>query len=915
MTISALIHTPKPMTDFVGRRVERDVLDRLLGAVRSGQSRTLVVHGPEGVGKTALFEMAFPAKDCKLVRVVGARAETQWSFGGVQRFCRPLLPLLERLPGPQAEALQAAIGLAPGPAPDLSHVGLALLGLLAEAATEQAAICVIEDFEWLDPESARSFAYAARRLRSCRVGMIFGARSLSHLLLGLPALELRGLSAADATALLRALSPVPLLTSVQDQIVAEANGNPLAIIEFLNELSCVELAGGFGLASAGPRVCGEGDPFRRQFEDLCEQSRMFLVICAAEPTGNLGTVLSAAAQIGIGPEVARRVNQAGLADFRRRVQFSHPHVRSMVYNSASELERQTAHRALADVVDGQCHSEWRAWHLGHAALSEDECVAAELERVVDHAQSRAGYAAAAAFLEAAVNLSGESESRFRRALAAADMKHLVGAEDVALNLIDAAALGSVGELQEAKAAQMRARIADSNPGRFDDGTAQLLRVANRLEKLDTQLARETHLDALLAIGFSGRRAAGHTLRATAEAANSAPRAKGQSKPSDTLLDGLACAFTQGYCAGAPLLAEAVQGFRNRDLTPRDELRWLGSAAHAALCLWDDESFEELAKVHLRLARETGALSVLPSALTRRIVAHVLTGELAAAERAVEEQRSLADTMRIDVPPYGATLHAAWRGHDEAEAILDGAVAQIEGRGESGALTMVHHCRAIVNMGLGRFDAAFMAAMAADTCEDDGFAIHPHGLSEVVESAARVGEFEVAKSALIRLADTTSATRTSWGAGIQARSEALLADDRVAEDGYLEAINLLGQVRVRPQLARTHLLYGEWLRRQRRRKDAREQLQTASEMFESMSMEAFLGRAKRELAATGGTAQRGAMRTKPLELTPQEAEIVELARIGLSNPEIGSRLFISAHTVQYHLRKVYVKLGIKSRHHL
>ena len=902
--------------ELLDRATERRVLDDLIDAVRAGESRALVVHGPPGVGKTALLNyVADHSTGCRVVRTVGVQSEMEIAYAAVQQLCGPMLDRLEHLPEPQAEALGVAFGLNVGPAPDLLLVGLAVLSLLSEVAQERPLVCLIDDQHWLDSSSALVLAFAARRLGAESVALVFGTRNRTDELAGFPDIEVRGLKQDEARALLDSTLAGPMDTRIRDQIVAETEGNPLALLELPWGLTPGELAGGFGLPSSKPLAGSIEDSFRRQIDALPAETRLLLLVAAADPTGDPTLVWRAATQLGISPDSAAPAIEAALVEIGTRLRFRHPLVRSAAYHSAATADRQGAHRAVADVTDPERDPDRLAWHLARAITAPDEQVAAALEQSAERAQSRGGLAAAAAFLEQAAVFSLDPESRTRRTLAAAESKHLAGAHNVALDLLATAETGTLNERQKAQADLLRAEIAYLG-GAAIAAPRLLIQAAQRLEPLDQRAARDTYLDAVIAAGFAGRLAGSAALRETAQAARGAPQATALPTPADLFLDGLVTAHLDGYRAGAPVLVRAVNAFVLPGAPLREELRWLWPASHAAMALWDDASYETLSARHIELGRTAGLLAILPTALTSRIVAHAFFGEFSAADHLIAEQQALTDAIGIPMPPYGPLLVAAWRGDaKEAPAVLDAAIPQITARGEGGGLAFADYARAVMNLGLGRYREALTAATPTDAFDSEGFAIYPQGLPEIIESAVRVGSHEQAVDALHRLSDVADITGTDWVTGLRARSEALLTKADAAEPLYREAIERLGRTRIRPQLARSHLLYGEWLRRQRRRTDAREQLRTAYRVFQAMGAEAFAQRARRELEATGETVRKRTLETARTELTTQEGQIARLARDGLSNPEIGTRLFISAHTVQYHLRKVFTKLDITSRSQL
>jgi DNA-binding CsgD family transcriptional regulator len=899
------------------RRSECGTLERMLEGVRAGRSGALVVRGVPGVGKSALLNyLVERASGCRVVRAAGVQSEMELAYAGLHQLCAPMLDRLERLPGPQRKALGVAFGLSEGHAPDRFLTGLAVLGLLAEVAEEQPLVCVVDDAQWLDRASAQALAFVARRLVAESVSLVFAVREPGEELTGLPELEVEGLGNFDARVLLGSVLRGPLDERVRDRIVAETHGNPLALLELPRGLSPVELAGGFGLPDA-PALSGRiEDSFRQRVQRLPAATRRLLLVAAAEPVGEPGLVGRAAERLGVGLDAAEPAVAVGLWEFGARVRFRHPLVRSAVYRAASPEERQSAHRALAEATDAQVDPDRRAWHRAHATPGPDEDVAAELERSAGRAQARGGLAAAAAFLERAVVLTPTLARRAERALAAAQITYQAGALDAALGLLATAESGPLNELERAQVDVLRAQITFAS-GRGSDAPPLLLKAAKRLEPLDVRLAREIYIEALAAAIFAGRFGSRRGVLEVAEAARAAPAAPQPPRAADLLLDGLAVLTTNGYAAGTPMLKRALSAFRSDDISSEESLRWLRFACRTAMDLWDDETWEVLATRYVQLARDAGAHTVLPIASSNRIVVHLLAGELAAAGSLLEEARAVTEATGSNLASFDTVVAvslAAWLGREgELSELIEAGMDQVVVRGEGVGLSVLHWASAVLYNGLGRYEEALNAAQEASAHSDE-LLFSSWGLVELVEAAARSGKAEPAADALRRLSETTRASGTDWARGIEACSRALLSEGEDAENLFREAIDRLRRTRVRAALARAHLLYGEWLRRERRRVDAREELRTAHELFTEFGMEAFTERARVELLATGETARRRAVKTSD-RLTAREAHIARLARDGLSNPEIGSRLFISPRTVQYHLRKVFAKLDISSRNQL
>jgi DNA-binding CsgD family transcriptional regulator len=894
------------------RRVEREVLDRLLAAVRSGQSRVLVVSGEPGVGKTALLESSInSASGFRVIRAVGVESEMELAFAALQQLCAPMLDRLDRLPAPQQDALGVAFGLCAGDTPDRFLVGLAVLSLLSEMAEEQPLVCVVDDAQWLDRASAQALVFVARRLLADSVALLFVTRDPREELTGFQKLVVEGLPEGDARALLGSALGVPLDERVRERLVAETRGNPLALLELPRGLTSAELAGGFGVLDA-PGLSGRiEDSFRRRFAGLPAETQRLLLVAAAEPVGDPVLVWRAAERLGIGGQAAADTD--GLLAISARVTFRHPLVRSSVYRAASAEDRQVVHRALADATDPEVDPDRRAWHLAQATPGLDEDVASELERSAGRAQARGGLAAAAAFLERASALTLVPWRRARRALAAAQAKHHAGAFDAALRLIAIAESGPLDELQRAQVDLLRGQIAFAL-NRGSDAPPLLLKAAKRLEPLDERLARETYLEALSAAMHAGRLGSPDGVRKLADAARRAPPSPNSPRGPDLLLDGLALLYTEGYPAGTPMLKRAVRAFRGDELSSEEGIRWLWLACRTAMDLLDDESWFVLSARQVGLARDAGALTVLPLALNLQAGIHIFAGQFAAAEAFGEEAHAVSDAIANPDVPFARLNLAGWRGrHEETSRLTAVGDRDATARGEGRTIAVGKYVTAVLYNGLGRYDDALAAAARATEYPED-LAFFTWGLVELVEAGARSGNPELAADALGQLSQTTAASGTDWALGIEARSRALLSEGEAAEPLYREAIERLGRTRVRVELARAHLLYGEWLRRERRRLDAREQLRTAHNLFMEFGMEAFAERARGELEATGEHARKRTDETRD-ELTPQEAQISRLAADGAKNQEIAAQLFISPSTVDYHLRKAFRKLGVKSRHQL
>jgi len=900
---------------LLGRPSECRALDRLLADALSGQSRTIVLRGEAGVGKSALLRYVSERVDgWRVATAVGVESEMELAWSGLHQLCAQMLDHLDRLPAPQRDALATVFGLSAGPAPDHFLVGLAALTLLADAAERDPLVCIVDDAQWLDRASAQILGFVARRLLAERIAIVCAARTGSgdEVLTGLPDLAIRGLGDSEARALLLANVQGPLDAAVSEQIIAESNGNPLALIELPRVWRGADLAGGFGIPVSHPVESRIERSYAQRLLGLPSHTQLLVLAAAAVPLGDPLLLHRATKMLGIDMASAAPAMDAGLLQIGGRVGFAHPLVRSATYGAAAAEQRRRVHRALAEATDAESDPDRRAWHNARATAGPDEEVAAELERSAGRAQSRGGLAAAAAFLTRATELTPDPARRVERALAAAFASVQAGAFDAARALLALAREGPVGEPQQARIDLLSAHLAFASR-RGSEAVPLLLAAAQRLESLDIDLAHETYVDAFSAALFGARLNEDIGVADVARAARAAPRrAEGDRRAADLLLDALV-KLSDDYATAVPACREALEKLSGEELSPRERLRWLWQGCVIALELWDDAAAHSLSQRSLRLARETGAMSELALALSAATPVLVFRGELGGAESSVAETGSVEEATGIASAPYGALIVAAWRGRaHEARPLIEATILEAGSRGEGVGLAISEYARAVLCNAAGDYDEAVAAARSAS--EHREMVAENWGLPELIEAAAQAGERDLASDALGRLTAKARATATPWALGVEARSRALLSEGETAEGLFGSAIRHLSRTHMRAELARAHLLYGEWLRQTSRRADARRELESAYELFSAMTMDGFADRARRELEAAGATARRRDGEA-PEQLSPQEAQIARLARDGLSNPEIGAQLFLSPRTVEWHLRKVFTKLGISSRRQL
>jgi DNA-binding CsgD family transcriptional regulator len=900
---------------LVGRAKEVGSLEDVLAAVRDGLSGVLVLRGEVGIGKTALLDWAAGvAHDMRVARVAATESEMDLGFAGLHQLLVPFLDELDQLPAPQRAALQSAFGLATGPPPDRFLVGLATLTLLTDAAASRPVLCVVDDAQWLDQSSAEVLGFVARRLLADQVGMLLAIRGEEEgpaVFQGLPELAIGGLAEQAAHELLAAVAGGPVDLRVSERILAETVGNPLGLVEFGGALTAEERSGAVPLT--GPLRFGGRleELYLSQIRALPADVQTLLLVLAADQPGDPATVWRAAGRLGVGPEAVAPQAVERLVTLTPVIRFRHPLMRSIAYHGAPFAARWRVHEALAAAIDPVRDPDRRAWHLAQATSGTDEDVAGELERSADRARGRGGWASSAAFLERSAQLTPDTGRKAGRLVAAAEARLMAGETSAARTLLERAAPDVPDPVVSAQARRLEGDIMFA-AGEPAAAVSVLLDAARTVAPCDARLARNALLEALAA-QLSSRQATGITevLRAL----QSVPRAtESQATAGDLLLDGLAAVAGGRFTAGAGLLRQAVAAVTSGEPVPGDTPQCFLAFRLAVTELYDDAAWRELATQWVARARDQGAIAVMVVGLGFQAFGQRAEGRLVDAEATIAEARAMAEAMGnrtyLDGLAHAELEVLAWRGNQaDARSLAARLLGATVGQGHARRLQRVHDALAGLELGLGNYKEALRHALLA--APDQEILSRQSSPDVLIEAAIRHGDRASAAAALDSVAPWWLACGTPWSLGLLARCQALLADDAHAEDGYRLSIEHLRRCQVTAELARSHLLYGEWLHRQRRRRGAREQLRAACELFETLGMGAFARRARDELRAVGEYAAARSPGT-PDTLTPQEARIARLAAEGATNREIGARFFVSASTVDYHLRKVFRKLGITSR---
>jgi len=905
--------------DLRGREAEHAALGEVVAAIRQGRSGVLVLRGEAGIGKTTLLnDVAAAAQDLQVLRLSGVESESELPFAGLQRLLLPFLSSGDGLPATQREALSVACGLSDGPPADRFLVALATLSLLAEVAADAPLLCLIDDFQWIDQETGNALAFVARRLFAERIGVVFAVRTGGDLALdGLPVLDLGGLAARDALDLLQAVVAGPLDARIADHIVAATGGNPLALTDLATELSAAQLAGSALLPEPLPVGSHLESHYLRRVHALPGPTQSWLLLAAAEPAGDIGYVADAATAMGIDADAPGPAEADRLITLQPDVVFRHPLVRSAIYGGATGADRRQAHGALAAATTRRGDLDRRAWHLAAATMGPDEEVAAELERSAERATRRGGYAARVSYLARAAELTPAESARAARTVVAAGAALDAGAPLRALALLDTIAPESLDDLARGQALTIRstAQVWLGAPDAQAGVAADCLAAAAAFGDQAPELTRDALGQAFQHVIAAEHLTSSTDAHAVAEAVRAHLRAAGSTAVADLVLAGLAALVLDGYEAAVPQVRQAVRALLDPSTTDAEVLANFLAGVTSCRILLDEASLDAVLGRVDAVARRAGALRLLDVILYCRMLHETELGHLPAADATVMELYQLRSGLGATPDQweiYRCAELVAWRADDHAREELGRSLEAADRLAMGAVSSLVRTAMIQLEIGSGNYAAA--VPLARQTLATDSLPTHTRLLPELVEAAARSGDRPQAQAALRTLAARATATATHWALGLKARSSALLADPDKAEPIYQEAIEHLETTRAQGDLARAHLLYGEWLRRRKRRREARDQLRPALAIFEEMQARAFAERTRKELAATGEHARARTVDTA-IELTPQESTIATLASAGATNPEIAARLFLSANTVDYHLRKVYRKVGITSRRQL
>jgi DNA-binding CsgD family transcriptional regulator len=900
---------------LIDRIEETARVNTLLDQVRDGMSGALVLRGEAGIGKSAILNATVEsAQDLSVIRLEGIESEMQLGYAALHRLLLPHLPRLEHLPEPQRDALKSAFGLTSLAPADRFMVSLAALSLLGDAAREIPLLIVVDDAQWLDRESVGALVFVARRLQADRIALIFGVREsidVGATFQGIPELLLSGLETDFARELLTASVPDPVSYRVAERIISVTRGNPLALMELSGELTSEHLSEQAPLPDPLPISDLIEARFLRQIQELPAETQIVLLVAAADSEGDPDTLRRAAAVLGISPADIEPARDAGLLNLRPHIEFRHPLVRSAVYGGATAENRRRVHHALATVTDGDDEADRRALHLALGAIGPDEDLAAALERSAAQARSRGGYAAESSFLVRAADLSPEPQRQAGRLLAAAQATFLAGNVGYSESLLDRARPHLVDPMERAQAQRLEGHLRSVGNGQF--APALLFDAAKAFEPLDRAVSHHSLLEAFMNFLVYQQFTVGTTGVEIAQAALDSLDA--QSTPTtatDVLLRGVAMRYAGNYSEAVPAMREAVRA--RVTMSPEEINQWIYIGNIIAVELWDEEGARGTMERLEQAARPRGALPALQRALLGIALVDCRCGRFASARERYSELHDVTMTIGAHVEFYDLldVDLLCWQGDPQARAKV---AELIEGADAFCLASVVHSANlalSFLDLAEGQYEEALVTARSVTKGDAMGWGCQ--ALPVVVEAGMRCGNREFASEALTSLAERAPVSGTPWALGLLARCRALMADGPNAAALYEQALQHFDKTSLAPEIARTHLLYGEWLRRQKQRTEAREQLRRSYEMFDTMGARSFAERARIELLATGERA-RARRAESAHDLTPRELQIARLAADRATSREIASQLFISPNTVDYHLRKVFQKFGISSRREL
>jgi DNA-binding CsgD family transcriptional regulator len=906
------------MAPLVGRLSERAELNGLVERARDGRSGVLVVRGDAGIGKTRLLDsVAFSVKDFEVVHVVGIESEMRLGFAALHHLLASFLDGVDALPPPQARALSAAFGISDDVVPDQYLIGLAVLTLVTSvAASRRPLLIVVDDAQWLDQESADALGFLGRRLRADRVCLFVSVRDPMHFhraFDGLPSTTLGPLSDVESVALLDSTLPERVADNVRARLLADAGGNPLALAEFARALSPEQLIGAASLPAMLAVDRGLEAHFRRQVAALPAPTQTLLLVAAAEPTGDADLMWRAGRDLNFDDSATAAAQAEGLLDVGPKLAFRHPLIRSAVYQGASPAERRRVHAALAAASDAERQPDQRAWHRAAATQFPDEDVAAELERAARRAASRGSSAASAALLARSADLTPDAGQRAIRLLSAASADMASGSVARAREHLEPALPDLRDPILAARAQQLEGMIEFlATDGSSGESVSTMVDAARALAPLGVHLARDVMLDAIVMARILGEASPVSVVEVAQVARSFELPAGTEPTTTDLVLDATAELYAEGFRSATPLLRQALVAVQ-ADAEFRQVPRNLSRSCFVPLALSDEAALLDIATACATVCRDLGDFRVLSEPLYYLALHALSVGSLDAANDVLVEEREVQAVLQRESRPSEALelILAAWRGN---ESDVRAAAADLATRSPGLGVVTTHiaHALIVLELGLGNYGAA--AELVRDDWSRDFSPLAALRAADAVEAHVRSGDHGLALDAIRNLGERARATESNLDLGLLSRCNALLAGNGGPEAHFRDSIAKLETCGAQLHVARSQLVFGEWLRRQKRRRDAREQLESARGIFDSSGATAFAERARVEILATGARARKRVDSTRD-DLTPQESQIARMAAGGATNSEIAARLFISASTVDYHLRKVYRKLDIKSRHEI